>query len=100
MNTLRGFQPHGDTLESTGSGTADAIDGTPMGTSTLRIVNVTEDVIEVALGDTAAEAEANLSTQYITIPSNAIEYLMVKNTQRFVACDTAAIPMIMGTGGY
>lgn len=100
MNTLRAFQAHGNTFTSTGGSTADAINGTPMGTSALRIVNTSGVAIKVALGDTAAQATANVTTQYFTIPDNAIEYLMLDNNQRFVACDTAGIPMIMGTGGY
>lgn len=99
MNTLRAFQPHGDTIVSIAA-TGVAIDNTPMGTSVLRITNIGETHIKVALGDTAAEAVANLATQYITIIAGTWEYLQVKNTQRYVASDTADIPMIMGTGGY
>jgi hypothetical protein len=100
MNTLRPFQAIGNTFVSTGSSTADAISGTPMGVSTLRVVNTAVTAIKVAVGDTAAEATAKVATQYLTIPPNMIEYVMVKNTQRFVDCDTADIPMLLGTGGY
>ncbi len=100
MITLRPFHLIGATFVSTGGGTADPILGTPMGVSTLRITNTTAGAVKVGIGDTAAQAVAALSAQYVTIPSNAIDYLAVSNTARYIACDTAAIPMILGTGGF
>lgn len=98
MISLRPFSAIGNTFTSSGGDVADAINGTPMGTSVLRITNTGSANANVAVSDTAANATAKLATSYITVPAGAIEFVEVNNEDRYVASDTSGLIMILGTG--